>query len=518
MGIVNKYLMAFNSGFDALRIKHWSLVLFGWILAAMLMIYFMIPPVSISNPLYYPSDTSVFFMMGEYWLEGMQPGRDLFDHKGPLLYAIFAFGSWLIPGKAGLFLLLSISLGVSFYFLFRLSRLFLSRFEATIATVAYIAICASAFMGGTEDFSLPFVVAPLYYFIRYLHQSERDPSIPWPVWIFSGISFGAIVMLRPNNAGVLCAIIIYIGCRMLYKKQFSALLKAAVLFLAGSILSILPMLLFLHLNGVLADCLYAGYTFNMTFATNGIAEKSPADWLAIVKYSASLWLVLPFGFILYMRQHLCGRMYAAMLAVSIISALFLIPGKNYAHYFILYSPCVVFALICAILTIKNATSKKGIILVGLATLLVYASSVGFSLIILRYGLYGVLCPEKHAKHLAEQNVYRASQNMRKLIPADELNQVLHYDGQGNVYLYMQAKPPTRYFMLQEFLLNQVPAIRETVERDIVRSKPAWIIIRDYQLYSCTNKPLLNYLRRECEPVKFQEEKSDFLLFKRTGPK
>ena len=51
MGIVNKYLMAFNSGFDSLRIKHWSLVLFGWILAAMLMIYFMIPPVSISNPL-----------------------------------------------------------------------------------------------------------------------------------------------------------------------------------------------------------------------------------------------------------------------------------------------------------------------------------------------------------------------------------------------------------------------------------------------------------------------------------
>ena len=50
-------------------------------------------------------DSSVFKLMGQAMLHGKVPYTDLFDHKGPVLYAIEAFGQWVIPGRNGLFFL-----------------------------------------------------------------------------------------------------------------------------------------------------------------------------------------------------------------------------------------------------------------------------------------------------------------------------------------------------------------------------------------------------------------------------
>ena len=68
------------------------------------------------NPftLYNGYDQAIFEQMGLGMLQGRIPYVDLFDHKGFLLYIINAAGLWLSPGHLGIYLILSLSLSLTF--------------------------------------------------------------------------------------------------------------------------------------------------------------------------------------------------------------------------------------------------------------------------------------------------------------------------------------------------------------------------------------------------------------------
>ena len=67
-----------------------------------------------SSPLYIINDwydANAYFTMGKGMMNGAVPYRDLFDHKGPLLYLLYGIG-YLIDstGFFGIFLILSLGL------------------------------------------------------------------------------------------------------------------------------------------------------------------------------------------------------------------------------------------------------------------------------------------------------------------------------------------------------------------------------------------------------------------------
>lgn len=493
------------------RISVW-ITLLCWFVVALVVVY-MIPPLSPSNPLHYRSDSSVFRMIGTYWLDGMLPYQNLFDHKGPLLYAAYALGVWLHPGKLGVYFVIALCLGVSYHYLFRIARLFLNRSTSLLVTLTYVIICYAAFCGCSEDLSLPFVVIPLYYFIRHLKRGDSAASMKAITWLGMGICFGIILLIRPNNAAVLCATIGFYGISMLLNKQYREFMRAAIVCASGAVIPFVPVLGYFYMHGALHDCIYGSYLFNFSFAGQGIASKSLTDWLTIVKYSAPFWLILIFGRIAYKNGSLSGICYSAMLTISSLAGICLIPGKGYLHYFIFYSPCVIFSLICVTLCLKNIRNIKITISAFAASIAAYASYIIYSLIILRYALYGAFMPDAHAKHRSAWEEYHTCQKIQACIPPNELNSVLMYNGQGDIYLYLDAKPPTRYFMLQEFLLSNVPSIRETLEANIVDSAPKWIIIRHEQ-YQISALPLQQYITENCEQVTYDSTPGPFLLFRR----
>ena len=51
-------------------------------------------------PGYCGYDSAIFQTIGKYWAQGSVPYRDLFDHKGPLIFFIDMLGYWL-HGRAG---------------------------------------------------------------------------------------------------------------------------------------------------------------------------------------------------------------------------------------------------------------------------------------------------------------------------------------------------------------------------------------------------------------------------------
>ena len=80
---------------------------------------------------------------------------------------------------------------------------------------------------------------------------------------------------------------------------------------------------------------------------------------------------------------------------------------------------------------------------------------------------------------------------------------------------MDVTPPSKYFMLQEFLMKQVPDIKEDVESMFVGDNaPKWIVVKSWHLNDDADisSVFKSYISEHCEEIKFQDSPSPFKLF------
>ena len=80
------------------------------------------------SPLYVNEggDSALFKIIGQGILNGKLPYRDLFDHKGPVIFYLNACGLGLAGGKVGLLVLNALVLTATLCLVYRISRLFSS--------------------------------------------------------------------------------------------------------------------------------------------------------------------------------------------------------------------------------------------------------------------------------------------------------------------------------------------------------------------------------------------------------
>ena len=57
------------------------------------------------TPGFYGNDSAVFQLLGRAWKDGHLIYRDLFDHKGPVIFFIDMLGELLLPDRTGIFLI-----------------------------------------------------------------------------------------------------------------------------------------------------------------------------------------------------------------------------------------------------------------------------------------------------------------------------------------------------------------------------------------------------------------------------
>ena len=115
-------------------------ILWAWLVcfgcAAVLLLF-----CSGTSPLYNGhdwTDANTYLTMGRGLLHGVVPYRDLFDHKGPLLYFVYALGALLSPsGFFGIYLLQAAALGTALFFLYQTALLVLEdSARAAVCTAA----------------------------------------------------------------------------------------------------------------------------------------------------------------------------------------------------------------------------------------------------------------------------------------------------------------------------------------------------------------------------------------------
>lgn len=274
------------------------------------------------------ADSSVFLYIGKMMQKGMVPYRDLFDHKGILLYLIQYVGLLIWQeGFLGVWLLEVVHMFFNVWFLFKISGLFSEdKMIRYLSVVAVAVMCGmNTYEGGnfTEEYALPWIAAALYIFLKYF---KEDSYRFWEI-VCLGAGFAAVALLRINMVTVWMAFLPLVLISMIWKRQWKDLGKCVVGFFGGMAVICVPVMVYLAATGSFQDFIDCYFVFNFGYSDGGgnlegvknamiqgienLSWAFAAGIFAVVPYRKNklFWLNLWSLLITLYFSHMSGRFY-----------------------------------------------------------------------------------------------------------------------------------------------------------------------------------------------------------------
>jgi hypothetical protein len=296
----------------------------------------------------YDPDEAVYSIIASGIVDGRWPYRDLFDHKPPLLYAVY-LPAGLGASIEAMRVIAAVCVAASFAPLWAIARRWLGERERKPAMAAYALALANPFLiiGANAE---AFLLLPLV------------SAVAAPSPLLAGALFGCALAIKPIA-------IVFAPLLLLIWKRSAWQAAAGAVAVVGIISAFFV--------PVWGDYWDANVTFNLDYATAG----SRSWWrlfgveVSVLIGSAALWLVAAFGF---------GRSsHRAMLAVWLGCAVLAAKatGYDYAHYYVLLAPPV--ALLAgrgwvAIVDRRSAIVGATVLILGVATVGVSLAALGLA--------------------------------------------------------------------------------------------------------------------------------------------
>lgn len=228
-----------------------------------------------SSPLY-PindwSDANIYFTMGKGMAAGRVIYRDLYDHKGPLLYGLHAlcalvsplsfFGVYLLEVLSFALFLLSIDRMLALYGVRRVSF-------ALLPILAMVILTSVSFQQGdsAEELCLPLLSWSLYGLLKYL-KTEAPKPMAWKALVFHGVLCASVLWMKFTMLGFHFAWLFLVFLIQARQGQWKAALKSVGWFAVGITLSTLPWVFYFGLNGAMVDWLKT-YLYDNLFLYSG---------------------------------------------------------------------------------------------------------------------------------------------------------------------------------------------------------------------------------------------------------
>jgi len=164
--------------------------------------------------------------------KGLIPYKEIFDHKGIVLYFIEYFGFLISPnGFGGVWILELINIFVTILILYKIAILFTENTVIRLLSVFFvIQIFSKNYFfiaeGGNlvEEYALPWISLSLYYVLNYtINKKYKKYNI-----ILIGVSFTLVFFLRVNMVAIWIPLILTVIISMLYNKKYLFLVLAIV--------------------------------------------------------------------------------------------------------------------------------------------------------------------------------------------------------------------------------------------------------------------------------------------------
>jgi len=339
-------MLKYNGDINTFLAKSEVMLLLSFVLSSVFLWFFSFS----TSPAYSfeGGDSSVFKIMGQAILQGRIPYKDIFDHKGPILYFIEAFGQLLYSGRVGIFIIQIINLTTSVYLWLKTSRLFVSPLISLICVAITLSFLFFTYTGGniSEEFSLLFISLALFESVKIILSLLKHSLLRTAILI--GVCFGLSFFIRPNDAvafigGLMVGTFIF----LVYKKEKSQVLWLLCGYSIGFLVILIPLLIFFGINGAIGDLYYGLIDYNSQYAggfTTLLIDSFRKDkrlFLSIMviptllvyssKYRNLLFLLVPsfiFGFLLLGGWLLEHYLIVWLPSVFLMSVIFLFEQKN----------------------------------------------------------------------------------------------------------------------------------------------------------------------------------------------
>lgn len=239
-----------------------------------------------SSPLFVLNDwmdANIFFTMGKSMFQGKVLYRDVFDHKGPVLYLLYGIG-WLMDhtGFAGVLVLEILAFAIFLRFsLHTVACLVQKQLHPAWAVLPAVAVTASrAFShgGSAEEFLLPFLAAALFALVK---QEQATRPMPLRSVLLQGFLAGCALWLKYTVLGFYLVWVAVLAVSYARRNRWLVLGQSCIVYLAGMALATLPWVLYFGLHGALGDW-FDAYFYDNLFLYSG----SGGGWRALAQH---LW-------------------------------------------------------------------------------------------------------------------------------------------------------------------------------------------------------------------------------------
>lgn len=440
-----------------------------------------------SSPLYkgLPDiDSSVFQVMGKGMLEHKIMYKELFDHKGPIVYIINAL-AFLVNNNYGLFIIETIIFYIGTIFVYKTSRIVLSKKASIIVNLLYMLISFRYFYGGnyTEEYAITFMSIAMYFIIKILHKKEMNKKL---YWIMVGATFAINLLIKPTYISIWIAFGIVQLIASIKDKKIKELIKSIGYMLIGILIISVPIIFYLIINNDIKDFIDAYIVMNMKYSDSSIKMRIMkfGELSTAYKYNQYLLMMLISNIAIIFSKRINKRTKSFVTLFSVVSLILTAWAPNvYSHYLIQLAPCAILESIFLGYLIEQKIREKGIlnykIIRELPINFIYfcvIAVITLNVFITTTKLKGIFSK----KMIIDQLVIDKVNEINNYI--DEDDEILVLGNNSYYYLLFNKQPQFKYFF-QYPIIEYDEKIREETEKYIIEKKPKVIIDEKYKNFA-----------------------------------
>lgn len=222
------------------------------------------------------SDANIYFTIGKGMTRGQVVYRDLYDHKGPLLYALHALCALVsFDDFTGVYLMEVLFAAAFLAAVHQLLRLFGVRRAAwlLLPVLSLLVYSSASFAQGdsAEELCLPLMAWSLYSVLAHFRAGRAR----MPAWelLVNGLLAGCVLWIKFTICGVHAGLLLMLLLAPLRRRDVRGMWRTLGWLAAGVGLSTLPWVLYFGLNGALGDWL-GTYFYDNLFLYSAAGEAA----------------------------------------------------------------------------------------------------------------------------------------------------------------------------------------------------------------------------------------------------
>lgn len=395
------------------------------------------------------TDPNVYTTIGKGWLQGLTPYRDLFDHKGPLLYIIYAISRILSPNSYfGLYMIEVICFLVILYYVYKSSRLYLNQqFSLFIILIfSVIFFSKNEARPSAEEIILIFQAIGLYLLLSFFTGKSKISIKKF--FFFQGLLIGCVFCIKFNLIIFWFFPLIIILFQVLKEYGIKKVITSIILTILGIMSICVPFVIYFWCVEALPDFIESYFHFNLLYASHSFSLDNFIEiQQKVIKANFFFLLFTIFGIIYSIYNiPLKKRIYQLAIPITFIIMYYILFNRVSYNYYII-SLCI-FSVPSLIATMKYIQDKFKVINYKKNFIAVYFTALACILII-------------NIKSISKRNNYCPTLDFANYILTKYPNKdfdILTLDLDRGLCFSTQTLPKFKYFYQPAIKHSQYPIV------------------------------------------------------------